>query len=107
MGDAGQVKGSSMHWRGYILGVVQQLQGLGHVIGGFNCVFGGDIPLGAGVSSSAALECATAFSLNELFGLGVDPLAMGKVAQKAEDEFVGVPCGIMDQFARMFGRRNH
>ncbi|HEX9511576.1 MAG TPA: galactokinase [Puia sp.] len=107
MGDTRQVKPSSLHWPDYILGVVQQLQGLGHVIGGFNCVFGGDIPLGAGMSSSAALECATAFALNELFGLGVDPLTMVKLAQKAENEFVGVQCGIMDQFASMFGRRNH
>lgn len=107
MGDTRQVKPSSLHWPDYILGVLQQLQGQGHVIGGFNCVFGGDIPLGAGMSSSAALECATAFALNELFGLGVDRLAMVKLSQKAENEFVGVQCGIMDQFASMFGQRGH
>src|SRR5258708_19988170 len=107
MGDTRQVKPSSLHWPDYILGVVQQLQGLGHVIGGFNCVFGGDIPLGAGMSSSAALECATAFALNELFGLKLAPLTMVKLSQKAENVFVGVQCGIMDQFARMFGRKNH
>ena len=76
MGDTRAVKPSSLHWPDYILGVLQQLQAQGHVIGGFNCVFGGDIPLGAGMSSSAALECATAFALNELFGLGLDPLTM-------------------------------
>ena len=59
------------------------------------------------MSSSAALECATAFALNELFGLGLDPLTMVKLSQKAENVFVGVQCGIMDQFASMFGRRNH
>jgi galactokinase len=59
------------------------------------------------MSSSAALECATAFALNELFGLGIDPLTMVKLSQKAENEFVGVQCGIMDQFASMFGRRGH
>ena len=107
VGDTREVKPSSLHWPDYILGVVQQLQAQGHVIGGFNCVFGGDIPLGAGMSSSAALECATAFALNELFGLGVDPLTMVKLSQKAENEFVGVQCGIMDQFASMFGRKNH
>ena len=106
-GDTRQVVSSPLHWPDYILGVVQQLQALGHPIGGFNCVFGGDIPLGAGMSSSAALECATAFSLNELFGLKLDPLTMVKLAQKAENQFVGVQCGIMDQFASMFGRRNH
>jgi len=106
-GNVGQVVASGMHWPDYILGVVQQVQRLGHKVGGFNCVFGGDIPLGAGMSSSAALECATAFSLNELFGLGMDPLTMVKLSQRAENEFVGVQCGIMDQFASMFGRKNH
>ena len=106
-GDVTSVVASGQHWPDYILGVVQQVQQLGYRVGGFNCVFGGDIPLGAGMSSSAALECATAFSLNELFGLGMDPLTMVKLSQKAENEFVGVQCGIMDQFASMFGRKNH
>jgi galactokinase len=106
-GDVTNVVASGQHWPDYILGVVQQVQRLGYTVGGFNCVFGGDIPLGAGMSSSAALECATAFSLNELFGLGMDPLTMVKLSQKAENEFVGVQCGIMDQFASMFGRKNH
>jgi len=107
LGDTAKVAPSTLHWPDYILGVVQQIQALGYKVGGFNCVFGGDIPLGAGMSSSAALECATAFSLNELFGLKMDPLTMVKLSQKAENEFVGVKCGIMDQFASMFGRRNH
>ena len=59
------------------------------------------------MSYSAALECATAFSMNELFGLKMEPLTMVKLSQKAENEFVGVKCGIMDQFASMFGRKNH
>ncbi|MHA4809160.1 galactokinase [Flavitalea flava] len=104
-GDTKKILPSALQWPDYILGVIRQLQDNGHVIGGFNCVFGGDIPLGAGMSSSAALECATAFALNELFGLGLDTLAMVKLAQKAENEFVGVKCGIMDQFASMFGRK--
>lgn len=107
LGDTDKVVPSSLHWPDYILGVIQQIQARGYHVGGFNCVFGGDIPLGAGMSSSAALECATAFSLNELFGLKMDPLTMVKLAQKAENEFVGVQCGIMDQFASMFGRKNH
>jgi galactokinase len=106
-GSAKKVVPSSLHWPDYILGVVQQIQALGHELGGFNCVFGGDIPLGAGMSSSAALECATAFAVNQLFGLGLDPMAMVKLAQRAENVFVGVQCGIMDQFASMFGKRNH
>ena len=106
-GSVRQLEQSGMHWPDYILGVVQQLQALGKTVGGFNCVFGGDIPLGAGMSSSAALECATAFALNELFGLGLDPMTMVKLSQKAENVFVGMQCGIMDQFASMFGRKDH
>lgn len=98
---------SGLHWPDYILGVVQQLTLLGHPVGGFDLAFGGDIPLGAGMSSSAALECATAFALNEIFGFGLDPLAMVKLSQKAENVFVGVQCGIMDQFASMLGRKDH
>jgi galactokinase len=92
------------HWPNYLLGVVQQLQQLGHPPGGFNCVFAGDIPIGSGMSSSAALECATAFALNELFHLDVDKLTMVRLSQRAENVFVGLQCGIMDQFASMFGR---
>ena len=95
---------SPILWPDYILGVVQQLQEHGHQLMGFNLVFGGDIPQGAGLSSSAALECATAFALNELFGLGISRLDIALTAQAAENEFVGVKCGLMDQFASVFGR---
>jgi galactokinase len=98
---------SGLHWPDYPLGVVQQILELGHELGGFNCVFAGDVPLGAGMSSSAALECATAFAINELFGLNLDTLNMVKLSQRAENVFVGLQCGIMDQFASMFGRKNH
>lgn len=106
-GDTSRIVPSSLQWPDYMLGVIEQLQNAGHAIGGFNCVFGGDIPPGAGMSSSAALECATIYSLNEIFGLGLDTLSMVKLSQKAENEFVGVKCGIMDQFASMFGRKQH
>jgi galactokinase len=96
---------STLHWPNYLLGVVQQLQQAGHPPGGFNCIFAGDIPIGSGMSSSAALECATAFALNELFHLGLDKLTLVRLSQRAENIFVGVQCGIMDQFASMFGRR--
>jgi galactokinase len=95
------------HWPNYLLGVVQQLQQAGWSPGGFNCVFAGDIPIGSGMSSSAALECATAFALNELYELQLDKLSMVRMSQRAENVFVGVQCGIMDQFASMFGRRDH
>ncbi len=91
-------------WATYILGVASQLLQRGHAVGGFNLVIDGDVPLGAGLSSSAAVECATAFALNELFSLGIDKMEMVKVAQKAEQSYAGVMCGIMDQFASMFGK---
>ena len=98
---------SEKHWPNYILGVVDQLQKRSYKIAGFNLVIDGDVPLGAGLSSSAAVECATAFALNELFGLGLTRLEMVQIAQKAEHTFAGVMCGIMDQFASMFGKKDH
>jgi galactokinase len=95
------------HWSVYINSVIDQLQKAGYTIGGFNCVMGGDIPTGAGMSSSAAVECAVLFALNELFALGLDKMAMVKMAQQAENKYVGVQCGIMDQFASMFGKKDH
>jgi galactokinase len=76
-------------------------------VGGFNLVVDGDIPIGAGLSSSAAVECAVAFALNELYSLGLDRMTMVHLAQKAEHEFAGVRCGIMDQFASMMGKAGH
>jgi len=95
---------SQQTWSNYLIGVVDQLQKNGYQLGGFNAVLAGDVPLGAGLSSSAAVECATVFALNELFELGLSKIEMVRLAQKAENEFVGVKCGIMDQFASMFGK---
>lgn len=93
-------------WSDYILGVVEQFQKNGYEIGGFNCVFGGDIPQGAGLSSSAALENGIGFGLKTLFDIDIEPIALVKLSQKAENQFVGVQCGIMDQFASMMGKEN-
>ncbi|MDP2915277.1 MAG: galactokinase [Candidatus Aminicenantes bacterium] len=95
---------SDKGWPNYLMGVVDQLGKAGAAVGGFACVFGGDIPIGSGMSSSAAIEAGLAFSLNRIFSLGLDPLKLVKLAQKAENEFVGVRCGIMDQFINIFGR---
>lgn len=100
------IEKNDKHWTLYILGVVLQLQDHGYKVGGFNCVFCGDIPLGAGLSSSAALECGLGFSLNELFDLNINKINLAKYAQRAENQFVGVKCGIMDQFASMMGKKN-
>jgi galactokinase len=98
---------SEKHWPNYILGVVDQLQKRGFSINGFDLAIDGDVPLGAGLSSSAAVECATAFALNELFSLQLPKRDMVLAAQKAEHVFAGVMCGIMDQFASMFGEKDH
>jgi galactokinase len=97
------IKKQEKSWPNYLMGVVDQLNKRGHKIKGFNCVFGGDIPLGAGLSSSAALETGMAFALNHIFDLRIDKLSLVKLAQKAENEFVGVNCGIMDQYINIFG----
>jgi len=89
-------------WANYLLGVIDQINKMGFDVPGFDCVFGGDIPIGAGLSSSAALEAGLAFSINQLFQLGISNLDLVKLSQKAENEFVGVQCGIMDQFANIF-----
>jgi len=102
-----EIKRSSIQWANYILGVVDQLQKQGLKLSGFNIVIDGDVPIGAGLSSSAAAECATIFALNEIFELGLNRLKMVPLAQKAEHVFAGVNCGIMDQFASMFGKKDH
>ncbi|WP_449534188.1 galactokinase [Gelidibacter sp.] len=93
-------------WRNYVLGVVAELQLLGKNVGNFNGVFAGNIPGGAGMSSSAALENSFVFGLNDLFNLGLSKEDMILVSQKAEHNYAGVKCGIMDQYASMFGIEN-
>ena len=105
--DIKNVQPAPLQWPNYILGVVDQLQKTGYTLKGFNAVVDGDIPIGAGLSSSAAVECATVFALNEIFSLGLSRLQMVPLAQKAEHVFAGVNCGIMDQFASMFGKKDH
>jgi galactokinase len=102
--EINNLKKSEKCWPNYLMGVVEQLIASGYCIKGFDCVFGGDIPIGAGLSSSAALEAGLAFALNSIYKLGIDNLAIVKIAQKAENEFVGVKCGIMDQFINIFGK---
>jgi galactokinase len=98
---------SDKGWPNYVICIVEQLSKINKKIKGFNAVISGDVPLGAGMSSSAALECATIFGLNHLFNLGLEKMEMVKLAQKGENEFVGVNCGIMDQFASVFGKKGH
>lgn len=93
-------------WRNYILGVVGEIKNLGIELGNFNLAFSGNIPGGAGMSSSAALENSVAFALNELFQLGLSKNQMILVSQKAEHNYAKVNCGIMDQYASMFGEKD-
>ena len=95
---------SAMHFR-YIFGVCREMMALGVPVEGFNCAFAGDVPLGAGMSSSAALESCFAFAMDDLFGKGdIDRVTLAKVGQATEHKYIGVNCGIMDQFASCHGK---
>lgn len=94
-------------WANYLLGVIAQFFKAGKTVHGFDCVFGGDLPMGAGMSSSASLETGIAFAINHIEQFGVSTLEMIKLSQKAEHEYAGVQCGIMDQFAVMQGKSDH
>ncbi|HWF02242.1 MAG TPA: galactokinase [Candidatus Angelobacter sp.] len=99
--------GKRGQWTDYVQGVVIGLRDAGFLLQGANILIHGKVPLGAGLSSSAALEIATAFALTQLAGKTIDPVELAKLCQKAEDEFVGARCGIMDQFISSLGERAH
>ncbi len=105
--DARKPEKSSKRWANYLIGIVDQLQRGGHRLCGFDCLFGGNIPIGAGLSSSAAIEDGFAFALNELCHLGMGRIELAMMAQKSEHEFVGVMCGIMDQFANLLSQNDY
>lgn len=95
-------------WARYIFGVCREMIKRGVEVKGFNTAFSGDVPLGAGMSSSAALESTYAYALNDLFGGNkVDKFELAKVGQATEHNYCGVNCGIMDQFASVFGKEGH
>ncbi len=94
-------------WPQYALGVLDELMKAGYKPCGINVCFGGDIPNGAGLSSSAAVECGLLFALNALCGFGLPRVQMAFLAQRAENNFVGMKCGIMDMFASLHGRAGH
>jgi len=94
-------------WKNYVLGVIAELQKIDRTPGNFNLIFGGDIPIGAGLSSSAALDTCVVYGLNELFELGLSKEEMIQISMQAEHNYAGVKCGIMDQFASMNGVEGH
>ncbi len=102
-----EIKPSEIHWANYIIGVIAQFQKKYNFPTGFSITLKSDIPIGAGLSSSAAIECAVAYALNELFAFGIDKMELALMAQKAEHEYAGVQCGIMDQFASLYGKKDH
>ena len=93
-------------WINYILGVLQQLKEQMQFESGFNAVFSSSVPIGSGLSSSAAVECGFAYAFNKMFALGLTKQEIAIIGQKSEHTFVGVNCGIMDQFASVFGKKN-
>ncbi len=94
------------NWENYVLSVVNQFIKAGKTIGGFDCVLGGDIPRGSGMSSSAAVEGGMAFALNEIFQCGFNRKELALLNQRAEHDYPNVKCGIMDQFANMNGKKD-
>jgi galactokinase len=94
-------------WKNYVLSVVNEFKLLGKTPGGFDCVFSGDIPVGSGMSSSAALEGGLAFAINEIFDFGLNRVELALLAQRAEHNYPGVNCGIMDMYASLNGKKDH
>ncbi len=103
-GSLDDLRSSDLHWPDYLLGILSELTALRMDLRGVDCAFGGDVPIGCGLSSSAALEGGFAFTLNELLALGLDRVSLARLSQRAENRFVGVNCGIMDPFASLLGR---
>lgn len=100
-----KLKTKKNHWGNYVLGIVEGIKNLRPgKLHGFDCEFKSELPIGSGISSSAALECGIAKGLNEMFDLGFSNYEMIEIARLAEHNFVGTKCGVMDQFAVMMGK---
>jgi galactokinase len=99
--------GATKHWSDYVRGVAGVLEAQGHKLSGANLMILGEVPLGAGLSSSASIEVATALALCSVSGIEIDRKKLALSCQRAEHEYVGTKCGIMDQFISLFGRAGH
>ncbi len=106
-GTIGEFTPTKKSWPNYILGVADQFRQRGLLTKGFDAALTADVPIGAGLSSSAAVENAVGMALNEMLQAGIDKLTLVKMSQQAEHTYPGVMCGIMDMFASMFGKENH
>jgi galactokinase len=101
-------KGPRATWARFIFGICKEMMARGVDVKGFNTAFAGDVPLGSGMSSSAALESTYAFALNDMFGENKVPkFELALAGQATEHKYIGVNCGIMDQFASIFGKKDH
>ncbi|SDW53428.1 galactokinase [Lutibacter oricola] len=105
--DLNEVAPGDEQWANYVLGVIDGIQKESDKLEGFDFVLDSNIPVGSGISSSAALECGVAFGLNELFDLGLSKIKMVEIGQMAEHNYVGTKCGIMDQFASVMSKEGH
>ncbi|MGB8704771.1 MAG: galactokinase [Gillisia sp.] len=105
--DINLLEKNEISWRNYILGVVDEIQKKGKKLEGFDCRLKSELPIGAGISSSAALECGLAVGLNELFCLEFSKKEIAQLSQAAENNFVGSNCGIMDQYASVMSKKDH
>ncbi|MEM7381334.1 MAG: galactokinase [Bacteroidota bacterium] len=105
--DLRQIAPSENEWENYILGVLFEISKRTNKVRGFDCQISSDLPVGSGVSSSAALECGMAFGLNELFDLGLSRMDIITLSRDAEHLYVGTQCGIMDQFASVMSKAEH
>lgn len=105
--DLNHISRSEVEWENYLLGVLNELLKRTDKLGGFDCIIESRLPIGSGLSSSAALECGLAFGLNRLFNLGLSSMDIVQLSQIAEHTFVGTQCGIMDQFASVMSQEGH
>ena len=104
--DLNHIRPGEITWQNYIKGVIRQFTKI-RKLKGFDCIIRSTIPLGSGMSSSAALTCSLATALNVLFGLNLNPYEVAKMCQRADHEFVGIMSGIMDQFTSLHGKKDH
>ncbi|MDQ3383710.1 MAG: galactokinase [Actinomycetota bacterium] len=105
--DVSTRPGEVTGWAAYVAGTVWAMREAGHDVPGLDLAVGSDVPLGAGLSSSAALECAVAVAVRDIAGLDIDDVTLALLAQHAENDYVGMPCGAMDQLASTCGRTEH
>ena len=105
--DLNAISRSETEWENYVLGVLNEISKLTDKVKGFDCTIESDLPLGSGLSSSAAMECGLAYGLNELFDLGLSKITIVQLSQRAEHSYVGTQCGIMDQFASVMSKEGN